>query len=180
MIYFQIFFQFVLISLLAFGGGKAALPMVERVAVKERAWITPQMFSTAVAFGYITPGPVLITATFVGHQAAGIFGAIAATVGAFLCPFILAALTARGIQRFSQSPWLKAFGKGAAPAVIGVLGVTLVSQGKDAFLQGSFNLISLGYVAIALSAAALSLWTKVHPILIVFGGVVIGFALGLE
>jgi chromate transporter len=62
----QLFSRFGLISLLAFGGGGAALPLVERLAVNETGWIAPQDFAAAVAFGYLTPGPVLITATFVG------------------------------------------------------------------------------------------------------------------
>ena len=59
----HLFWRFVLISLLAFGGGGAALPLVERLAVSETGWIAEQDFAAAVAFGYLTPGPVLITAT---------------------------------------------------------------------------------------------------------------------
>ncbi|MCY7376511.1 MAG: chromate transporter, partial [Pyrinomonadaceae bacterium] len=161
--------NFLLIGLLAFGGGQAALPLVERVSVAERGWITPDVFSTAVAFGYVTPGPVLITATFVGFQAAGFGGALAATIAVFLFPFLLAALAAGQIQRFASSKWLKAFGKGAAPAVIGLLGVTIMSLGQNAFENSN-----LGYIFIATGAAALSLFTKIHPIWILLGGVAAG------
>ncbi len=163
MIYLELFAQFTLIGLLAFGGGQAALPLVERAAVAERGWITPAMFSTAVAFGYVTPGPVLITATFVGYQAAGMGGALVATIGVFLFPFLLAALAAQQIKRMARSSLLKAFGKGAAPAVIGLLGVTLLSLGGDAFTDWH-------YIIIAVVAAVLAFFTKLHPIIILLAG----------
>jgi len=54
MIVFELFVQFLLISLLAFGGGQAALPLVERVCVTQMGWVSPTAFAVAVAFGYIT------------------------------------------------------------------------------------------------------------------------------
>jgi chromate transporter len=81
---FDLFSRFVLISILAFGGGGAALPLVERLAVRETGWLSSQDFAVAVACGYVMPGPVLITATFVGYRAAGLSGAVAATVSALM------------------------------------------------------------------------------------------------
>jgi len=77
LIHLELFARFLLISLIAFGGGQAALPLVERMAVHDTRWLTPAAFGTAVAFGYLTPGPVLITATFVGHQVGGLLGGLA-------------------------------------------------------------------------------------------------------
>ena len=72
--------------------GQAALPLLERVAVAETGWVTATDFSAAVAFGYATPGPVLIAATFIGYRAAGLAGALVATLGVFLAPWALATL----------------------------------------------------------------------------------------
>ena len=103
---FDLFARFVLISLLAFGGGGAALPLVERLAVSEAGWISSQDFAVAVACGCVTPGPVLITATFIGYRAAGLSGALSATVGVFLIPWLLATAAAQQLQRCMRHPRL--------------------------------------------------------------------------
>jgi len=168
---FHLFWGFVLISLLAFGGGGAALPLVERLAVSEARWVSPQDFAAAVACGYVTPGPVLITATFVGYRAAGLSGAVAATVGVFLMPWLLAAAAAQQLQRFMQHPRLAGFGRGAAPAVVGLLGVTALNIARH-------SLTHWAYALIALIALGLALRTKVHPLLLLIGGAALGWVIG--
>lgn len=168
----DLFWRFVLVSLLAFGGGSAALPLVERIAVSEAGWVSTQDFAAAVAFGYLTPGPVLITATFIGYRAAGVAGAFAATVGVFLMPWALAAAAAQQLRRFMQHPWLQGFGWGAAPAVVGLLGVTALSLAQEAFAGWA-------YVVIAIVALLLALRTKVNPIVILGGGALSGAGTGV-
>jgi len=169
---FELFWRFVLISLLAFGGGQAALPLIERIAVSETAWVSPEDFAAAVAFGYVTPGPVLITATFVGYHAAGLGGAFAATLGVFLMPWVLAAAAAHQLQRLLQHEWLRGFGRGAAPAVVGLLAVTALDIARHAL--GDWP-----YAVIAAVTLPLALWTKLHPILLLLGGAVIGMVAGV-
>lgn len=159
MIHLELFARFLLISLLAFGGGQAALPLIERVTVQQTGWLSASTFGAALAFGYATPGPVLIVATFVGHQVAGLSGALAATVGAFIAPWALAALAAQQIRRYMEHRTLQAFGRAAAPAVVGVLGVTVVSMGSESF-------VAWPAVAIAAVVCGMTMWTAVHPLVL--------------
>ena len=79
---------------------------------------------------------------------------------------------AQQLQRFMQHPWLQRFGRGAAPAVVGLLVVTALHLGRNAFT-------SEVHVGIAGAALALALWTKLHPIVILLGGAGVGAVYGL-
>jgi chromate transporter len=164
----ELFLRFALISLIAFGGGQAALPLVERMAVQEAGWLNPATFGAAVTFSYLTPGPILIVATFVGQQAAGLSGALAATLGGFVIPWALAASTAQQVRRFAQDWRLRAFGTGAAAAAIGLLGVTVLDIGREA-------LASWPYIGMGAVALVLALWTRIHPVVLLAAGGVAGW-----
>jgi chromate transporter len=171
MIIFELFFHFVIISMLAFGGGNAALSLLERTSVEEMRWITPQDFAAAVGFAYVTPGPVLITSAFIGYRAAGLSGSIAATIGVFLIPWTLSVLASDQVRRYVQHPWLQGFGLGAAPAVIGLLGITV-------FSLGSYALAGWLYWIIAGLALVFALFSKVNPILILAAATLLGALAG--
>ena len=160
MIYLELFVQFSIISMLAFGGGNAALSLLERISVQEMRWITPQDFAAAIGFAYMTPGPILITAAFIGYRAAGLLGSVAATVGVFLIPWCLSVLASYQVRRYIRHPWLQGFGLGAGTAVIGLLGITVVSLARYAFSDWF-------YWVIAGLALALAQLVKVSPISLV-------------
>jgi chromate transporter len=170
MVYLELFTRFMMISLLAFGGGQAALSLIERVAVQDTGWLTPSSFGAAVAFAYVTPGPVLIIATFVGQQVGGLLGALTATLGAFLAPWALAAATAQQVKRFAQDEHLRAFGAGAAPAVVGMLGVTVLDLGRETFA-------SWPYLAVGVLVFALAGWTRIPPVFLLGVGGLLGWLL---
>jgi chromate transporter len=77
------------IDLFAFGGGFASVPLMFHEIVEVRSWMDAQTFLNGIALGQITPGPIVITATFVGYMVYGLIGAIVATVGMFLPSFMI-------------------------------------------------------------------------------------------
>lgn len=163
-----LFWHFVVISLLAFGGGKAALPLIERVSVAQMAWITPTTFAAAVGFGYLAPGPILILATFIGYQAAGLPGAVVATIGVFLMPTLLAAGAALWVEKMAESRWLRAFGESATFAVIGLLGATCWNLGRSSITAWPLEIV-------VVVACSLTMRTKITPGWMLMGGALIGW-----
>jgi chromate transporter len=161
---------FLLVGVLAFGGGQAALPLVERLTVAQHAWITPGQFGTATGLSYATPGPVLIIAAFVGYHADGVPGALAATAAVFALPMLAAIAAASAVHRLSASRWPPAFGRTAGAAAIGLLAVTLVSLGRP--IAATDPVLIAGSLAVAVLAQ------RVHPLILLGVAVVAGAVLG--
>src|ERR1700687_930425 len=90
----ELFGRFLVIGTLAFGGGQAALPLVERLAVADTGWLTAAQFAAGGGLSYANPGPVLILAAFIGYHVAGMPGAVAATMAVFAVPVALAGFAA--------------------------------------------------------------------------------------
>jgi putative chromate ion transporter len=84
---------FLRIGTVTFGGGFVMVPLIEAEVVNTHGWLTHQEFADATALGQLTPGPVLITATFIGYRVAGTLGALFATVSVFLPAFVMTILT---------------------------------------------------------------------------------------
>jgi len=129
----ELFLRFLVVGATAFGGGGAALPLVERITVAETGWLTPQQFAIGAGFAYATPGPILILAAFVGFHVAGLAGALAATVGVFAVPVLLAAGSAGVVGRLNRYARFRAFGRFAAAAAVGLLGVTVFTLARPIF-----------------------------------------------
>jgi chromate transporter len=112
---------------LTFGSGLVIVPFLQQGVVQEHGWLGEREFLIAVAIGMISPGPVVITATFVGYLVAGFWGAVAATVGIFLPSFLLILIAAPILKRHRGNKNVQGFVKGAYSAAIGtILGASIL------------------------------------------------------
>ncbi len=159
--------RFLVIGALAFGGGQAALPLVERLAVADTGWLSPGAFAVGVGLSYATPGPVLILAVFIGYHVAALPGALAATAAVFAVPFALAGFAAQLARKLQSQRWFRAFGQFAAAAAVGLLGVTLLSLARP--LADIKPLLLLGSAAVFLAARR-----GVHPIALTAAATALG------
>ena len=141
--------RFVTVGALAFGGGQAALPLLERLTVGQTGWLTPRDFSTGIGLAYATPGPVLIVAAYVGYRVAGIPGALTATAAVFVVPVVLAILAATLVTRLRTAAWFRAFGRFAGAAAVGLLGVTLVAVARPLIAVHPILLLGAAVVLVA-------------------------------
>lgn len=114
-------FIFLRIGAVTFGGGFVMIPEIENEVVNSHQWLTHQEFADATALGQITPGPVLITATFVGYRVAGLLGALFSTLCVFLPSFLMTIAAGSSFRRFRTNRQMQAFLRGVAPAVTGLL-----------------------------------------------------------
>jgi chromate transporter len=153
---------FLRVGTVTFGGGFVMIPQIETDVVETFRWMDHQTFADGMAFGQITPGPVLITATFIGYKVAGLIGAIATTIAAFLPSFIMTVIAGTSINRFRTNFLFQSFLAGVAPAVVGMLAAAGVSLAKS----GLNTPISFG---VATLAFLLMLRAKLNPVVIIFG-----------
>src|ERR1043165_871152 len=121
---------FLRIGSVTFGGGLVMVPLIESEVVNTHQWLTHQEFADAFALGQITPGPVLITATFVGYRVAGTLGALVATISIFLPAFVITIAAASSLRRFRSNKQVQSFLQGVAPAVLGLLVAAALSIGR--------------------------------------------------
>ena len=118
---------FVKAGSLTFGSGLVIVPFLEKGLVQNTGWLNERQFLVAVAIGMISPGPVVITATFVGYLVAGFWGATVSTIGIFLPSFLFVLLVAPILIRHRAQPDVRGFVKGAYAAAIGtILGASVL------------------------------------------------------
>jgi len=153
---------------LTFGGGFVMIPLLEAELVLNRHWLTARTFADAMALGQVTPGPVLMSATFIGYTVAGLAGALLSTVAVLLPAGLMTWLIAIEVERFRASAALQGFLRGVQPAVVGLMlaaAVAIARGGVTGWPEASVALIALvavgsGRVApmwIMLSSAALGI-----------------------
>ena len=144
---------------LTFGSGLVIVPFLQQGVVQQYGWLAERDFLVAVAVGMISPGPVVITATFVGYLVAGFAGSLAATIGIFLPSFILVLVAAPILARHRANRSVQGFIKGAYAAAIGTILGACVLLGRIAI--GDWLTILIGLTALV----ALFRWKVSNPLL---------------
>ena len=108
-------------SLTLFGGGYVFIPAIQETVVQNLHWLSVREFTDGIAIGQITPGPILISATFIGYKVAGFWGAFIATIAIFLPSGVLMIAGTHFLDKFKKSNLVKSFFMGLRPAVIGMI-----------------------------------------------------------
>ena len=185
MVYLELFFTFLKVGAVSFGGGYGMIAMIRDIVLSE-GWMTDAELLNFIAVAESTPGPIAVNmATFVGSQQAGLGGALVATLGIVLPSFIVILIIAALIRNLLQFGGVKAFLMGLRPVVVGLVlttGATMLLRqtlalGKvgDALRLDPFAVLILG--VLILTAYLFRRWRKkpLPPIL----SIVIAAALGV-
>ncbi|SFC27903.1 chromate transporter [Alkalibacterium subtropicum] len=186
MIYLKLLLSFIQIGLFSFGGGYAALPLIEQELIHVQGWITNQQFIDILTLSEMTPGPIAINAaTFSGNQIAGILGGVVATVGVTLPSVIIVQLLAYFYFKYQNITMVQGIIQGLRPAVVALIasaGVTIFLTAMFGHSDWPLDLAELNYVSIVFFAIALFLMRKykASPIQIIIvtgflGGIVYSF-----
>jgi len=117
------------VDLFAIGGGFASVPLMLHEIVDVRHWIESRIFMDGIALGQVTPGPIVITATFVGYQVAGVLGALAATVGIFTPSFLMVLVAVPYFDRLQSHLWFRRALRGVLASFVGLLTAVAVNFG---------------------------------------------------
>jgi chromate transporter len=163
----KLFLFFLKAGALTFGSGLVIVPFLQQGLVQEHGWLGEREFLVAVAIGMVSPGPVVITATFVGYLVGGFSGALAATVGIFLPSFLLILIAAPILQRHRANRNVQGFVKGAYAAAIGTILGASILLGHIAI--GDWLTMLIGVIALAIVFR----W-KVNNPLLMAGAAVVG------
>ncbi len=151
------------------GGGLTMIAFIQDQVVGEFGWLTPREFMDGLALGQLTPGPVLMIAAYVGYKLAGTAGAVVAASAAFVPSFVIMLVVLPVLERVRGYAWVTATMRGMAPAVIGVLVVSLARLAPIA-LPDPFSFSVFGATVVAVVA----LRAPAFPL--IMAGAVLGLA----
>jgi chromate transporter len=158
---------FLKVGTVIFGGGFAAIPFLQHEVVDLHHWLSMREFIDGVALGQVTPGPVAITAAFIGYKVLGISGALIAALGTFLPSTLMLWGLIHVYRRVSSNALVQGFLSGVMPAVTGMLLWATVFLGRSA-VTGPVQAV------LAPFAFCLLLRFKIEPVWLILGGALVG------
>lgn len=172
MIYLKLFLSFLQIGAFSFGGGYAAMPLIQAQVVELNGWLTQAAFTDLVTIAEMTPGPIAINAaTFVGTQIAGPAGAVAATFGCILPSCLFVTGLAYIYTKYRKMTLLQGILDSLRPAVVAMIakaGLTILVSAV--FLDGALHLAAANISVRAVLYFAVALFLlrkkKMNPILV--------------
>ncbi len=154
MIYLKLFLNFLYIGALAFGGGYAVLPLISQQCVEKNQWLTMTEFSDLLTISQVTPGPIAInSASFVGIKTAGPLGAVLATLGFVLPPFIVVTILYFIYRKYRKLTFMQDILSGLKPGVVALIGLAAV----DILIQALWGETALSLNTLDLFSAVLAL-----------------------
>ena len=162
------------ISLTLFGGGYVFIPYLDKIIVEQLGWLTQREFIDSIAMGQITPGPILITATFIGYKINGILGAFIATISIFLPSSVIIIFFSRIYYFFKRNDFFKIMIKGFK---IGIIGLICYAGYIIMFREEIFN--SFNIVIFIISFLILSK-KLIHPLFLILTFGALGYYLHLH
>lgn len=180
MIYLQLFWTFFKIGAFTFGGGYAMLPLIQSEVIA-KGWMAAPDLVDFLAVSESTPGPFAVNiSTYIGAERGGFLGAVCATLGVVLPSFLIILVVAKCFAAFQSSKIIRGCMAGLKPAVIGLIGVAVISVGQTVFFPGAFSWrVMVGFPFLySLAIFLLMLFLqhkKLHPIWVI----VLSAALGI-
>ncbi len=180
MIYLNLFWAFFQVGLFSFGGGYAALPLIQNQVVNNYGWLTMSEFSDIITISQMTPGPIAInSATFVGIRIAGIGGAVVATFSSILPSCIIVLILAVLYKKYKDLKYVQGVLKSLQPAVVGMIAAAGLGIIVNALWNG--NTVSLDIKSINLVVAGLMVIfvvvlrkVKLNPSIVILGAGLVG------
>lgn len=186
MIYLQLFLSFLQIGAFSFGGGYAAMPLIQNQVVQVHPWLSQSEFTDLITISQMTPGPIAVnSATFVGTRIAGVPGALAATIGCVLPSCILVTILAKIYLKYRSLSLLQDILKSLRPAVIAMIAAAGVSILVTAFwgndisslhldaILSSTNIRAVGIFLVSLILLAKFKMDPIHVMLLSGGAEVV-------
>jgi chromate transporter len=157
------------VDLMAFGGGFTTIPLIQREVVDRFGWVTTKEFIDGIALGQVTPGPIVITATFVAYKVGGLAGALLGTIAVFFPSFVIVTTLAPWYDQIKRLGAVQVMVRGILAAFLGMLLLVAYRFGHEELH---------GWQTWALMAAAwVALMRKVDLLIVVGFGIVVSLVL---
>ncbi len=149
-------FIFLKIGVIAFGGGYVMIPILQWDMVDHLGWLTLRQFLDGILLGFVTPGPIIITATYIGYWLKGLVGAVVGTVSIFLPPILIIIFLSPYYQWVKETRWMRPVIQGILCALVGMLILVVIQMGRASLVNWQSWVIMMG-AAVALIAFRINL-----------------------